>query len=53
MPYLIDPPVGDTLEAWREFLAELEDELTINPGDEDLIRAINEALEHITEASGR
>lgn len=54
MPYFIDPPnTWGPLEAWRGHLAELEDELTINPGDEDLIRAIKEARDHIAEANGR
>lgn len=48
MPYIIDPPSDyDLLEVWREHLAWLEDELAGNPGDEDLIRAIREAREHI------
>lgn len=51
MPYFIDPPnPWGPLQAWRDFLAELEDELAGNPGDADLLRAIKEAREHIAEA---
>lgn len=39
-----------SLECWQERLAALQDELAIKPGDEDLIRAIKEARENITEA---
>lgn len=51
---MIDPP-GDyePIEVWRTFLADLEDELLHSPGDEDLIRAITEAREHIANVTGQ
>lgn len=51
MAYLIDPPtVFAPIADWRVYLADLEDELSRNPADPDLIEAVADARDHIAAA---